>query len=114
MVEQGKLEVREGTRPGNSGYLTSDTQYTMKRLYRRFKDHDIVWYDPHHRMMAADIHYTRERLGALRFNLLTAFRMLNEMDQKLWENEYRNWLLDQRVGCDEPNCSEILKEFESL
>ncbi|ORX60370.1 hypothetical protein DM01DRAFT_1300121 [Hesseltinella vesiculosa] len=57
------------------------------------------WVNVRHRLMAAELIYTREQLAALRYELLTSFRLLNTMDQRLLESEYWNWLLDQRVRC---------------
>lgn len=44
--------------------------------------------------------YTREQIAALRYELLTAFKLLNNMEQRLIQSEYWNWLLDQKLKCE--------------
>ncbi|KAI8069220.1 hypothetical protein BC940DRAFT_298190 [Gongronella butleri] len=79
---------------------------TNSTIYQVFKESrsDIIgwkyqWMHVRHRLMAAELVYTREQLAALRYELLTSFRMLNTMDQRVLESEYWNWLLDQRIRC---------------
>ncbi|KAI8364665.1 uncharacterized protein BYT42DRAFT_589984 [Radiomyces spectabilis] len=76
------------------------------------------WYSGQHRLMAAELRYTRERLGALRYELLAAFRMLNGMERRALESEYWNWLLDENIRCQQNDtlkrktpCEEVQKEI---
>ncbi|KAI8141299.1 hypothetical protein BJV82DRAFT_670923 [Fennellomyces sp. T-0311] len=92
-------------------------QHVNPKLYRTFEQHrNSKWFSMRHQLMGAELTYTRERLGALRYELLTAFRMLNMMDQRILENEYWNWVFDERLRCenatDNDVCSEIIKEAE--
>lgn len=70
--------------------------------------------------MGAELKYTRERLGTLRYEVLTAFQLLNAMDRRILENEYWNWLIDEQLRCRNNSnnnhgaagsrCNEILAE----
>ena len=85
-------------------------------------DNNKGWFSMQHQLMGAELTYTRERLGALRYELLTAFKMLNTMDQRILENEYWNWLLDERLRCEHTDdnndgqnkdtCNQIVKEIK--
>lgn len=58
-----------------------------------------AWFDKLHRNMAQELGYSRERLGAIRYELLSTFRMLNRVEYQLLEIEYWNWLSDQKLMC---------------
>ncbi|KAL0075818.1 hypothetical protein J3Q64DRAFT_1370407 [Phycomyces blakesleeanus] len=94
------------------------------RMYQSFQDSRIepmgwkyTWFSSRHRRMAAELTYTRERLGALRYELLAAFRMLNSIEQHIVESEYWNWLLDRNLQCENGSeqgvdgCEEVRKEL---
>ncbi|KAI9019344.1 hypothetical protein CLU79DRAFT_758381 [Phycomyces nitens] len=94
------------------------------RVYQSFQDSRVepigwkyTWFSPRHRRMAAELTYTRERLGALRYELLAAFRMLNSIEQHIVESEYWNWLLDRNLQCESgterglDGCEEVRKEL---
>lgn len=86
-------------------------------LYDLFKeetaqDSVYVWTDHQHRWMAAELGYARERLGALRYDLLCTFRILNKVELQLLENEYWNWVSDKRNSCKEKELCESLRKEE--
>ncbi|KAI9491484.1 hypothetical protein BDB00DRAFT_483753 [Zychaea mexicana] len=101
-------------------------EHVNPKIFRTFEEHrNSKWYSMRHQLMGAELTYTRERLGALRYEILTAFKMLNMMDQKILENEYWNWLLDERMRCEnltaaatggsgtnDAVCADIIKEAE--
>ncbi|KAI9265211.1 hypothetical protein BDA99DRAFT_604465 [Phascolomyces articulosus] len=83
------------------GSITPPLEHVNPILYHSFEHRrDNKWFSMQHQLMGAELTYTRERLGALRYELLTAFRMLNMMDQRMLENEFWNWLLDERLRCE--------------
>lgn len=57
------------------------------------------WYSKVHRSMADELSYSRERIGAIRYELLSTFRILNKVEYQLLENEYWNWVADQKLRC---------------
>ncbi|CAO3594773.1 unnamed protein product [Absidia cylindrospora] len=61
---------------------------------------DYRWFSIRYRLIAAELTFTREQLAVIRYELLTAFKMLNGMEQRLMESEYWTYLLDQRSRCD--------------
>ncbi|ORY94894.1 hypothetical protein BCR43DRAFT_526032 [Syncephalastrum racemosum] len=81
---------------------------------------DYTWFDARHRLMAAEMTYTRHKLGSLRLELLNAFGILNAMERRVIENEYWNWLSDERLRCaDAPSradldCKEVEQEELAL
>ncbi|KAI8643269.1 hypothetical protein BD408DRAFT_431652 [Parasitella parasitica] len=68
------------------------------------------WTSRQHRLMAAELGYSRERLGAIRYELLSTFRMLNRVEYQLLETEYWNWISDKQLDCTE-DCEALLKEI---
>ncbi|KAI7865519.1 hypothetical protein BDF14DRAFT_1883469 [Spinellus fusiger] len=77
---------------------------------------NYTWFSTRHRHMAVELIYTRERLGAMRYELLAAFRMLNSIEQHIVESEYQNWLLDGYLRCEDgvydlEGCDGIRKEL---
>lgn len=81
---------------------------------------DYTWFDARHRLMATEMTYTRHKLGTLRLELLNAFGVLNAMERRVIENEYWNWLSDERLRClDAPgqgdmDCKEVEQEELAL
>jgi hypothetical protein len=65
--------------------------------------------------MATELIYSRERLGALRYELLSVFRIMNRVEYQLTENEYWNWVSDKKIQCDaleaDEFCDKITKEI---
>lgn len=60
---------------------------------------EYQWFSKHHRIMAEEFGYSRERVGVIRYELLSAFRILNKVEYQLLENEYWNWLSDNKLKC---------------
>lgn len=76
------------------------------------------WFSKLHRDMAEELGYSRERLGAIRYELLSTFRILNRVEYQLLEIEYWNWLSDQKLMCTSNHdksavCEEIDKERDA-
>lgn len=73
------------------------------------------WYSKIHRSLADELSYSRERLGAIRYELLSSFRILNKVEYQLLENEYWNWVADQKLKCRKNNKSfmELCKVIEN-
>jgi hypothetical protein len=73
------------------------------------------WTSKKHRAMATELIYSRERLGALRYELLSVFRIMNRVEYQLTENEYWNWVSDKKIQCDaleaDEFCDKITKEI---
>ncbi|ORZ22496.1 hypothetical protein BCR42DRAFT_345381 [Absidia repens] len=88
-------EVTEMDRRNSSTYQTFKT-------FRSDVDGgwDYRWFNIRYRLIAAELTFTREQLAVIRYELLTAFKMLNGMEQRLMESEYWTYLLDQRSRCD--------------
>ncbi|KAI9025139.1 hypothetical protein CLU79DRAFT_833800 [Phycomyces nitens] len=59
------------------------------------------WFSGKNYKMAIELDSSRERIAIMRHDLLTIFRMLNKVDTQLLENEYMNWLKDNRQKCKE-------------
>lgn len=69
------------------------------------------WFSKLHRDMADELGYSRERLGAIRYELLSTFRILNRVEYQLLEIEYWNWLSDQKLMCSNQGESSVCKEI---
>jgi hypothetical protein len=87
------------------------------------------WYCVDHYRLALDLDISRERIAALRHDMLIIFQVLNKVDSQLVENEYMNWLLDTKLKCnynprlpeDDPRaeksielCKDIKKQLDRL
>ncbi|CAO0795768.1 unnamed protein product [Mucor circinelloides] len=72
--------------------------------------YNYAWSSKQHRLMAAELGYSRERLGAIRYELLSIFRVLNQVEYQLLETEYWNWISDRQLNCRE-DCDALLKEI---
>lgn len=70
------------------------------------------WFSKLHRDMADELGYSRERLGAIRYELLSSFRILNRVEYQLLEIEYWNWLSDQKLMCSNYDKSPVCKEID--
>lgn len=73
-------------------------------------EYNYQWTSKQHRLMAAELGYSRERLGALRYELLSTFRILNRVEYQLLETEYWNWISDKQLDCTD-DCEALLKEI---
>ncbi|KAF7724746.1 SNF1-interacting protein [Apophysomyces ossiformis] len=72
------------------------------------------WYNMKHYKLATDLDISRERVAMLRHEMLTIFQLLNKVDGQLLENEYMNWLLDNRLKCSEQDnaiCDEVNEQL---
>ncbi|CAG8441159.1 10738_t:CDS:2 [Acaulospora colombiana] len=58
------------------------------------------WLLHSNRQLSEEINYARKRVAVIRYNLLSTFRQINSIDKILIENEYVNWLLDERAKCN--------------
>ncbi|KAF1805942.1 hypothetical protein FB192DRAFT_1365244 [Mucor lusitanicus] len=74
--------------------------------------YNYAWSSKQHRWMAAELSYSRERLGAIRYELLSTFRVLNRVEYQLLETEYWNWISDRQLDCKE-DCDALLNEMSS-
>ncbi|KAI7831480.1 hypothetical protein BC939DRAFT_437194 [Gamsiella multidivaricata] len=57
------------------------------------------WFLPHHRRWATRIIFQRDRVGILRHDLLVTFEVLKQLERRLLETEYINWITDERSRC---------------
>ncbi|KAG0338073.1 SNF1-interacting protein [Podila humilis] len=57
------------------------------------------WLLPHHRRWATRIIFQRDRVGILRHDLLMTFDVLKQLEQRLLETEYVNWIMDELSRC---------------
>ncbi|KAG0073720.1 SNF1-interacting protein [Podila epicladia] len=57
------------------------------------------WLLPQHRRWATRIIFQRDRVGILRHDLLLTFEVLKQLEQRLLETEYVNWIMDERSRC---------------
>ncbi|KAL9552880.1 hypothetical protein MBANPS3_003554 [Mucor bainieri] len=93
--------------------IYSDFQATRQGITH----YNYAWTSKQHRWMAAELGYSRERLGAIRYELLSTFRVLNSVDYQLLEAEYWNWVSDRRLDCtttvatDDNKCNAVLNEM---
>ncbi|ORE19893.1 hypothetical protein BCV71DRAFT_93991 [Rhizopus microsporus] len=89
----------------------TESQITLHRVnpttYEMFQQDRInlvdwrhAWSSRRHQLMALELSYARERVGTLRYELLSIFRILNSVEYQLLENEYWNWLGDKKLNCD--------------
>jgi len=58
-----------------------------------------TWFTSYHRHFAYELSFTRERLGLLRYDVMVVFQTLNNIEKRLLETEYVNWLLDGQLRC---------------
>ncbi|KAF9432445.1 SNF1-interacting protein [Entomortierella beljakovae] len=58
-----------------------------------------LWLSPRHRQRATRIIFQRDRIGILRHDLLVIFEVLNQLEKRLLEAEYINWIMDERSRC---------------
>ena len=67
------------------------------------KRHDAMerypWLLPQHRRWATKIIFQRDRVGIMRHDLLVTFEVLKQLERKLLETEYANWIMDERSRC---------------
>ncbi|KAF9917453.1 SNF1-interacting protein [Lobosporangium transversale] len=57
------------------------------------------WLSLHHRQWATKLIYQRDRVGILRHDLLLTFDTLKQLERRLLETEYINWIMDERSRC---------------
>ncbi|KAG0313499.1 SNF1-interacting protein [Dissophora globulifera] len=57
------------------------------------------WLMPHHQRWATKIVFQRDRVGILRHDLLVTFEVLKQLERRLLETEYINWIMDERSRC---------------
>ncbi|KAF9956707.1 Protein Aster-A [Mortierella alpina] len=57
------------------------------------------WLLPRHRRWATKIVFQRDRVGILRHDLLVTFEVLKQLERRLLETEYVNWIMDERMRC---------------
>jgi hypothetical protein len=57
------------------------------------------WFTSYHRHFAYELLFTRERIGLLRYDVMVVFQTLNNIERRLLETEYINWLLDGQLRC---------------
>ncbi|GAN05638.1 hypothetical protein MAM1_0097d05110 [Mucor ambiguus] len=74
--------------------------------------YNYAWSSKQHRWMAAELGYSRERLGAIRYELLSTFRVLNQVEYQLLETEYWNWISDRQLDCTD-DCDALLNELSA-
>lgn len=77
------------------------------------------WYNANHHRMALELLFSRERVAMLRHDMLVIFQLLNQVDARLLEHEYVNWMLDTRLWCLKPNytpphqfCEQIQRQLQ--
>lgn len=61
------------------------------------------WFTSYHRHFAYELLFTRERIGLLRYDIMVVFQTLNNIERRLLETEYVNWLLDGQLRCAADN-----------
>ncbi|KAI8332417.1 hypothetical protein BC941DRAFT_436607 [Chlamydoabsidia padenii] len=90
----------------DEGFITKSMQppYSGSKSYDLFiqtrrNEQEYTWYDGRHYKLGLKYRGDREQLGILRHSLLGIFQALNTEDAYLLENEYLNWLLDNRQRC---------------
>lgn len=57
------------------------------------------WFLPQHRRWATKISFQRDRVGIMRHDLLVTFEVLKQLERRLLETEYVNWIMDERSRC---------------
>ncbi|KAF9995583.1 SNF1-interacting protein [Entomortierella chlamydospora] len=57
------------------------------------------WLSPRHRQWATKIIFQRDRVGILRHDLLVTFEVLKQLERRLLEAEYINWIMDEQSRC---------------
>ncbi|KAG0220545.1 hypothetical protein B0O80DRAFT_451492 [Mortierella sp. GBAus27b] len=57
------------------------------------------WLLPQHRRWATWIVFQRDRVGILRHDLMVTFGALRQLERRLLETEYVNWIMDERSRC---------------
>lgn len=53
------------------------------------------------RATARRLRRSRQRLGAYRYDLLVAMRMVNSVEREMIQGEWENWLLDENSRCEQ-------------
>jgi hypothetical protein len=81
----------------------------FKQARQDVTQYKYQWTSKQHRHMAMELGYSRERLGAIRYELLSTFRILNRVEYQLLENEYWNWIHDKKLTCQKENLCEALE-----
>lgn len=74
-------------------------------------DWKYKWNTREHKKVAVELSYSRERVGRLRYEILSLLRILNRVEYQLLENEYFNWLWDKKVNCEKNVCELIDQEI---
>ncbi|KAF8984795.1 SNF1-interacting protein [Entomortierella lignicola] len=57
------------------------------------------WLLPRHRQWATKVIFQRDRVGILRHDLLVTFEILKQLERRLLETEYINWIMDEQSRC---------------
>ncbi|KAF9580690.1 SNF1-interacting protein [Lunasporangiospora selenospora] len=60
---------------------------------------EFPWFMTKHRRMATRIIFQRDRVGILRHDLLVAFEVLKQLEKRLLDTEFVNWVMDERSRC---------------
>lgn len=66
---------------------------------RRYAMERYPWLLPQHRRWATKIIFQRDRVGIMRHDLLVTFEVLKQLERRLLEAEYVNWIMDERSRC---------------
>ncbi|KAH7055235.1 hypothetical protein BKA57DRAFT_453347 [Linnemannia elongata] len=66
---------------------------------RRDAKERYPWLLPQHRRWATKIIFQRDRVGIMRHDLLVTFEVLKQLERRLLETEYVNWIMDERSRC---------------
>ncbi|KAF9138673.1 SNF1-interacting protein [Mortierella sp. GBA39] len=66
---------------------------------RRHAMEKYPWLLPQHRRWATKIIFQRDRVGIMRHDLLVTFEVLKQLERRLLETEYVNWIMDERSRC---------------
>ncbi|KAG0199260.1 SNF1-interacting protein [Mortierella sp. GBA30] len=72
---------------------------TSGRAFQSSEISRYPWLLARHRRWATRIIFQRDRVGILRHDLLITFEVLKQLERRLLETEYVNWIVDERSRC---------------
>ncbi|KAI9253585.1 hypothetical protein BY458DRAFT_462474 [Sporodiniella umbellata] len=70
-----------------------------------------TWNSRHHKLIAFDLGYSKEKIGTLRYEVLSIVRILNTLEAYIFEKEFYNWVEDKNLNCDKDMCNLYLTEL---
>ncbi|CAG8633222.1 hypothetical protein C2G38_2186669 [Gigaspora rosea] len=100
LIDSTTIKSTYGSNPITPAVYLRDIEEHILNKNTRMQHPPYPWLLYSNRRLSEEIILSRKKVAMLRYDLLLAFRHLNLMDKRLVENEYINWLLDEKAKCN--------------